>query len=126
MPRRSRRCSGKSKTDRGNKVKIPVYVRSSRETIQECVAVAQIIKNATYVEAMLVGPVSLLPASEMPINTTRLAVIHQFIDGNRYAQEVVSPSEYVEALNFWTKVFKLNIREHQPITGYCGWLTSRN
>jgi hypothetical protein len=107
-------------------MKIPVYVRACRETARECVAIAEVGYNPQYVEAMLEDPVSNISAAEELTTRTRLAVIHKLSDGNSYAEEVVSSAEYVEAVNFWTKVFKLNVREHQPITGYCGWLTPRN
>lgn len=107
-------------------MKIPVYLRATNSTTRECVAISETCHLATHIEARLVQPRLGSPMDTTEGFSSRAAKIHALSDGNLYAEELVRPSEYQEALTFWRNVFTLNMRPSQPISSYCGWITPRN
>ena len=103
-------------------MKIPVFLRANNSVTWECVAIADSCPSAYCIEGKLQDPYD---GKVTQGCESRQAKIHKLSDGNLYAEEVVKPSEYLEAEEFWSRVFALKMRDRQPFTSQSGFITPR-
>ena len=86
-------------------MKIPVYVRIRKESVRECVAIVEAMHGVDYrVMAELSGHV--IDTRDHYDFERRYAVMHQLPCGNKYAEEVARPKDYVQAVTHWREAYR--------------------
>lgn len=97
-------------------MQIPVYVRTKTSNVRECVAIAHSIHGTDhYIVSELSPSMADCDGDTVPIER-RYAAVHQLPDGNKYAEEVVGPAEYVEAVTHWRDAYRRMIVNDQRMS----------
>ena len=87
-------------------MQIPVYVRTKTSNVRECAAIAHSIHGTDHYIMSELSP-SMMDCgwNTVPIKR-RYAAVHLLPEGNKYAEEVVRPAEYVEAVTHWREAYR--------------------